>query len=84
MLGAPSAGADDDFFDLGGGSLAAAQLVSALRRRYPQVTVADVYAYPRLGALADRLDASGDGADVPSREDRDWVAAARRAGPSCC
>lgn len=56
VLGAPVASADDDFFELGGGSLAAAQLVSTLRETHPQVTVGDVYAYPRLGALAARLD----------------------------
>ena len=36
----------DDFFDLGGGSLTAAQLVSRLRERFPEVTVADVYEHP--------------------------------------
>jgi non-ribosomal peptide synthetase-like protein len=45
-----------DFFALGGDSLAAAQLVAALRQRYPQVTVADLYDHPRLGSLADFLD----------------------------
>ena len=55
-LGAPVTGADDDFFAAGGGSLVAAQLVSALRERFPTVTVADVYENPRLGALARRLD----------------------------
>ena len=56
VLGGPVT-IDDDFFSHGGGSLAAAQLVAALRARFPQVTVADVYASPRLGALADLLDA---------------------------
>jgi non-ribosomal peptide synthetase-like protein len=73
VLGAAIGGPDDDFFELGGGSLAAAQLVSGLRRRYPHATVADVYAYPRLAALADHLDASGDGVEVPDPEDREWV-----------
>ncbi|GAA1705750.1 non-ribosomal peptide synthetase [Kribbella yunnanensis] len=58
VLGAKVTGTDNDFFMHGGGSLAAAQLVSALRERYPEVTVADIYEYPRLGALADRLDES--------------------------
>lgn len=49
-------GPDDDFFTHGGGSLAAAQLVAALRARHPGVTVADVYDHPRLGALAEHLD----------------------------
>ena len=47
--GAGVGGPDDDFFDHGGGSLSAAQLVSPLRERYPEVTVADVYDHPRLG-----------------------------------
>ncbi|MEU4395054.1 Pls/PosA family non-ribosomal peptide synthetase [Kribbella sp. NPDC023855] len=56
VLGATVTGADNDFFLHGGGSLAAAQLVSALRERYAEATVGDIYEYPRLGALADRLD----------------------------
>jgi non-ribosomal peptide synthetase-like protein len=45
-----------DFFALGGGSLAAAQLVVALRPRYPEITVAHLYDHPRLGSLAGLLD----------------------------
>ncbi len=56
ILGAEIRDAEADFFDLGGGSLAAAQLVSRLRATYPEVTVADVYDSPRLGALAVTLD----------------------------
>ncbi|WP_344845742.1 Pls/PosA family non-ribosomal peptide synthetase [Kribbella ginsengisoli] len=56
VLGATVTGADNDFFLHGGGSLAAAQLVSKLREKYAEVTVGDIYEYPRLGALADRLD----------------------------
>ncbi|WP_433208039.1 Pls/PosA family non-ribosomal peptide synthetase [Nocardia sp. CA-107356] len=56
ILGAEVTGPDTDFFDLGGGSLAAAQLVTALRERYPRITVADLYDHPRLGALAELLD----------------------------
>ncbi|MGN6426978.1 MAG: Pls/PosA family non-ribosomal peptide synthetase [Leifsonia sp.] len=55
VLGLPVGGPDDNFFDLGGGSLAAAQLVSLLRRRHPDVTVADVYAHPRFGAMVEAL-----------------------------
>ncbi|UVJ40976.1 Pls/PosA family non-ribosomal peptide synthetase [Arthrobacter sp. CJ23] len=53
VLGSPVTSLDADFFAYGGGSLAAAQLVSALRIRYPTVTVADIYATPRVGALVD-------------------------------
>lgn len=56
VLAAPVAGPEEDFFALGGGSLSAAQLVAALRARYPEVTVADLYDHPRLGSLAGYLD----------------------------
>ena len=46
---------DDNFFDLGGGSLAAAQLVARIRQRDPEFTVADIYAHPRLGAMAEEV-----------------------------
>ena len=56
VLAAPIDGPEADFFALGGGSLSAAQLVAALRQRYPQVTVAELYDHPRLGSLAGFLD----------------------------
>ncbi|MHA7155063.1 Pls/PosA family non-ribosomal peptide synthetase [Arthrobacter sp. TMN-50] len=55
VLGLPASGLDADFFAYGGGSLSAAQLVSALRQRYPTVTVADIYAHPRVGALIEMV-----------------------------
>ncbi|WP_193612170.1 Pls/PosA family non-ribosomal peptide synthetase [Nocardioides lijunqiniae] len=56
VLAADATSVADDFFDLGGGSLTAAQLVSRLRGTYPEVVVADVYEHPTLGALATYLD----------------------------
>ena len=56
VLAAQVEGPEADFFALGGGSLSAAQLVAALRQRYPMVTVADLYDHPRLGSLAGFLD----------------------------
>ncbi|WP_193046657.1 Pls/PosA family non-ribosomal peptide synthetase [Mycolicibacterium baixiangningiae] len=56
VLAAPVDGPEADFFACGGGSLSAAQLVAALRQRYPMVTVADLYDHPRLGSLAGYLD----------------------------
>ncbi|MGZ8801129.1 MAG: Pls/PosA family non-ribosomal peptide synthetase [Mycobacterium sp.] len=56
VLGATVDGPEADFFALGGGSLSAAQLIAALRQRYPQVTVAELYDHPRLGSLAGYLD----------------------------
>lgn len=55
VLGTQPSSLDADFFALGGGSLAAAQLVSSLRRRYPTVTVAEVYSHPRVGALVEAI-----------------------------
>ncbi|MET8333338.1 Pls/PosA family non-ribosomal peptide synthetase [Streptosporangium canum] len=48
---------EGDFFAEGGTSLAAARLVSALRVRYPAVTVGDVYDHPTLRGLAGHLSA---------------------------
>jgi non-ribosomal peptide synthetase-like protein len=67
LLGAELNGPEADFFALGGGSLAAAQLVAVLRGRYPQVTVADLYDHPRLGSLAGFLDELAPSPDVTER-----------------
>ena len=56
LLGTAIDGPEADFFALGGGSLTAAQLVVALRSRYPAMTVALLYDHPRLGSLAEFLD----------------------------
>lgn len=56
VLGATVTTRSENFFDLGGGSLTAAQLASQLRRGHPEVAVGDVYDHPTLGALADHLD----------------------------
>ncbi|OBB47173.1 amino acid adenylation protein [Mycobacterium sp. 852002-51961_SCH5331710] len=68
VLAAPVDGPEADFFALGGGSLSAAQLVAALRRRHPQVTVADLYDHPRLGSLAGYLDELDPPPQVRARE----------------
>ncbi|GAA2259805.1 non-ribosomal peptide synthetase [Streptomyces amakusaensis] len=60
LLGAEVTGPDADFFAGGGGSLAAAQLVSRIRERYATGSVGDIYQHPTLGALARTLD-SGPG-----------------------
>lgn len=56
VLGADVTGPDADFFNLGGGSLMAAQMVSRLRARYPEVAVGDIYERPTVAALAAYLD----------------------------
>ncbi|MDQ4502641.1 Pls/PosA family non-ribosomal peptide synthetase [Sinomonas sp. ASV322] len=68
VLGTQASSLDADFFAHGGGSLAAAQLVSALRRRYPTVTVADVYAHPRVGALVEAITGSARSTAAPAVE----------------
>ena len=59
MLGAEVTSPTDDFFDFGGGSLTAAQVVGRLRERYPEVAVGDVYANPTVAALAAALEELG-------------------------
>ena len=56
VIGAEVRSGDDDFFDLGGGSLTAAQIVSRLRTRYPEVTVADLYENPTVSSIAAALE----------------------------
>ena len=68
VLGAQVDGPEADFYAVGGGSLSAAQLVAALRQRYPQVTVADLYDHPRLGSLAGYLDELAPPETVVTRE----------------
>ncbi|GAA2775580.1 non-ribosomal peptide synthetase [Nonomuraea dietziae] len=58
VLGVAPEGPDSDFFTEGGGSLSAARLVSALRARYPEVTVADLYEHSTLGGLTALLERS--------------------------
>ncbi|MDQ7803684.1 amino acid adenylation domain-containing protein [Amycolatopsis sp. A133] len=65
-----------DFFTHGGGSLTAAQVVARIRTRHPQVSVADIYAFPKLGALAAMLDALSSQAT----ERREIAPTKRRAG----
>ena len=68
VIGAVVTSEDDDFFDLGGGSLTAAQMVSRLRTRFPEVTVGDLYENPTvrgLGVLLDQM------ATPVARTDRD-------------
>lgn len=55
VLGVP-ASPDSHFFELGGTSLGAAQLVSQIRQRCPTISVADVYENPRLEDMAGRID----------------------------
>lgn len=62
ILGARVSEPNADFFDNGGGSLTAAQLVARIRTRFPRVSVIDIYQRPTLGALAGLLDSYQDAA----------------------
>lgn len=59
VLGAEVTSPKDDFFDFGGGSLTAAQVVSRLRERYPEIAVGDLYANPTVATLATALEEHG-------------------------
>jgi non-ribosomal peptide synthetase-like protein len=58
VLGIPVSSARDDFFAIGGSSLAAAQLTTRLRTRYPSAAVLDIYQQPVLRKLARHLEKS--------------------------
>ena len=80
VLGMPVPSRTADFFDLGGGSLAAAQLVSRIRTRVPEFSVADIYDVPRLGAMAKALGVISDDDDAvgfrhpePTPRSAQWV-----------
>ncbi|MFG6493332.1 Pls/PosA family non-ribosomal peptide synthetase [Microbacterium sp. P03] len=64
VLGIRPSDEDADFFQLGGGSLAAAQLVSRIRTRAPEFTMADVYDLPRLRRMADAVEAEASDDDA--------------------
>ncbi|WP_439117032.1 Pls/PosA family non-ribosomal peptide synthetase [Micromonospora lupini] len=76
ILGVRPTEADADFFNHGGGSLNAAQLVAWIRRRHPRVSVADIYLHPKLSRLAAVLDAL----DTTAATRREVRPTPRRAG----
>jgi non-ribosomal peptide synthetase-like protein len=61
VLGASATGRGDDFFDNGGGSLTAAQMVSLMRRQHPEVAIGDIYDHPTIGGLATYVDGLAEG-----------------------
>ncbi len=68
ILGASNIGHDDDFFDLGGDSLLATQIVMELTGKLPpevQLRISDVFDYPTIRALAAHI-ASGPYEDTPA------------------
>lgn len=69
VLGVPARSAEDDFFAVGGHSLAAMRLVAAIRRQLRRdVAVEDVFDARTLGGLAKRVAAA---TELPGAEDAD-------------
>jgi amino acid adenylation domain-containing protein len=59
VLGVARVGVDDDFFELGGNSLHAAQLANRIRQRYGvEVGVPDLFAHPTVAATAAATEAA--------------------------
>lgn len=54
-LGTVDIADSDSFFDLGGSSVAAAQVIVELREHYPMCSVSDLYAHPALTGFRDRM-----------------------------
>jgi len=67
VLGAEATSAKDDFFDFGGGSLTAAQVVSRLREQYAEVAVGDLYTHPSIGTMAAMLEELGGSTNTSDR-----------------
>jgi acyl carrier protein len=62
-LGHAELGEDDDFFDLGGNSLSAIQLVDNIQERFGvELSVAVLFERPTVNLLLESLEAKGAGA----------------------
>ena len=68
VLGAEATSPKDDFFDFGGGSLTAAQVISRLREQYAEVAVGDLYTHPTIGTLAATLEEMGGATNTSDRQ----------------
>ncbi len=56
VLGTQAVGVDDNFFDLGGTSLGLIEVHASIRRSMPSdITVVEMFQYPRISALAERM-----------------------------
>lgn len=55
VLGRPRIGLHDNYFDLGGDSITAIQIMSRLQREQLGIEVRDLFHYPTIAALAERV-----------------------------
>jgi acyl carrier protein len=77
VLGLEQVGVDDNFFDLGGHSLKATQVISRLRKAFNiEMPLRSLFESPTISSLARRIEAallrlsSGEGGDVASADER--------------
>ncbi|SFJ94470.1 non-ribosomal peptide synthetase, partial [Thermoflavimicrobium dichotomicum] len=55
LLGVEPIGIQDNYFDLGGDSIKAIRLISRLKNLGLNIQIGDLYRYPTIGELSDRL-----------------------------
>ena len=55
LLNIKTIGIDNDFFEMGGDSLSAIQLMSLLYKQYGQLSIQDIYTHPTIRTLSDFL-----------------------------
>ena len=69
VLGVERVGAKDSFFDLGGHSLLAVQAHREIRElcAVPKLAITDIFRFPTLAGLAQRVQELSGGADRPKR-----------------
>ena len=65
LLGIEKVGVHDNFFALGGHSLLAVRLMARIRETGHETTIRDIFTYPSIALLADRLSPLDDGYRVP-------------------
>jgi len=71
LLHLPRVGVHHNFFQIGGHSLSATQVIARVRSRFPaQLGVQDLFDYPTVAALAERID-SGAGREALARRQVD-------------
>jgi acyl carrier protein len=63
-------GVNDNFFDLGGNSLLMTQVhVRLCEKTHREISMLEMFQYPRISALAEYLGRQGDGPTLPDKDD---------------